>query len=256
MIQLDQHADFSDGKDTAGTVNGSPEGAAVNPLEPGRIDGVFLGSDAAGVNYNFGEIIIPVEIHGNVHLSTREGDCFGENVDHPPIEGALVELYDSQGRLVASTRTDPNGDYWFTNLDPGTYQLREYTPAELHDGGEQIGRIDGAGDTAAAVTGTDETTQTAGRPGYDEVSGIRLKSGQVGRGYDFCEHEPIEIAGFVYHDLDHDGVFDGDETGIDGATVSLYRITTQADGTIVEQVLLGQSGHRRRRSVSLHGTFR
>lgn len=69
IIQLDQHPDYSDGKETAGTVDGILVGAVINPLNPGRIDTIALGSGSTGINYNFGEIIIPVSIKGNVHLT-------------------------------------------------------------------------------------------------------------------------------------------------------------------------------------------
>ncbi|MCA9268016.1 MAG: hypothetical protein KDA41_06075, partial [Planctomycetales bacterium] len=58
VIQLDQHPDYSDGKETAGTVDGAAVGTAINPLEPGRIDAIVLGSGSVGVDYNFGEIIL------------------------------------------------------------------------------------------------------------------------------------------------------------------------------------------------------
>lgn len=43
--------------------------------------------------------------------------------DGVPLEGAVVELYDAAGVLVASTMTDENGDFEFLDVGAGEYSL-------------------------------------------------------------------------------------------------------------------------------------
>ena len=38
-------------------------------------------------------------------------------------------MYDSNGDLIATTTTDVNGDYSFSDLGPGTYTVEEVIPA-------------------------------------------------------------------------------------------------------------------------------
>ncbi len=42
----------------------------------------------------------------------------------PAIDGVTVNLYDDNDNLVATTTTDTNGGYEFTNLDPGDYRVQ------------------------------------------------------------------------------------------------------------------------------------
>jgi serine-aspartate repeat-containing protein C/D/E len=200
IVQPAQPAGYEDGLDAAGTVNGVIRGAAVNPGD--RIDDVVLKTGDDGVEYNFGEFR-PGEIHGRVHLTTPEGDCFGEGIETPPLENVTVRLHDAGGSLVAQTRTDADGEYRFTGLLPGTYTVIEETPAGLIDGGEHVGDLGGE------------------VRGNDTIGGIVITSGQVGRGYDFCEHEPASISGFVYHDQNNNGLRDAGEQPIAGVTVTL-----------------------------------
>jgi len=243
IIQLEQPAGFNDGIDTAGTVDGAPVGAAINPLSPGRIEDVVLVSDAVGVDYNFGELL-PVSIHGNVHISTPDGDCFGDDpAQQTPVEGARVELWNADGtELLATTFTDAAGDYSFTDLRHGTYRVREYTPSDLLDGAEHVGSVAGVG-SVGAVTGSDDTEVAAGQTlGYDEIAGITLLSGQSGVHYDFCEHQPAELSGYVYHDRDDDGLKENGEEGIAGVTMSLI---DSATGSLVATTVTDADGFYR-----------
>ncbi|WP_050769497.1 MSCRAMM family protein [Blastopirellula marina] len=217
-----QPVPYIDGKDAAGTVGGSTRGGAVNPGD--ELNAISLVSGDTGINYNFGEIL-PGSISGKVHLTDRDGNCFSEEAYNSPIEGAIVRLYDSLGNLVAETTTDANGDYSFNGLLPDTYTVVEITPAGLIDGGDHVGTINGVAVGQKTVN--------------DTLSSIIIRSGDQGINYDFCEHLPAQIGGFVYHDRNNDGDMDAGEEGIGGAIVYLYDSsgalvgtqTTAADGT-------------------------
>ncbi|MBI1249078.1 hypothetical protein GC197_14700 [bacterium] len=205
VTEVIQPAAFMDGLDTPGTVNGVTKGSAANPGD--KISTITLKGGQAGINYNFGEIK-PAEISGHVHLTDPDGNCFGEEVNTTPVEGAVINLYDAGGNLIATTTTDANGEYKFSNLMPGTYTIEEITPPGLIDGGDHVGTINGI-----------EVGQNSSN---DHLSDIQLLSGDSGVDYDFCEHLPATLSGYVYHDRNNDGVRDPGEEGIGGVLVQLY----------------------------------
>ena len=222
VVETSQPEGFFDGTDSPGTVNGIPVGVAANPGD--SIENIVLTGGSTGVEYNFGEIL-PAWIHGNVHLSTADGDCFGENEQHTPVPNVTVQLFDASGNFIAETLTDEQGIYRFEGLEPGEYSVVEITPDGLFDGAEHVGDVNGT--TVGAVSGN------------DRISKIVLGPDHHGENYDFCEHLPSSISGFVYHDENNDGVFDNNELPIDGATVVLLdqngvqvaQAVTAADGS-------------------------
>ncbi|MBI2481081.1 MAG: carboxypeptidase regulatory-like domain-containing protein, partial [Planctomycetia bacterium] len=140
VVETTQPSGFYDGLDKAGTVDGSPVGSAVNPGD--QLEGIFLGGGASGVEYNFGELA-PASIRGSVHVTDRDGNCFTPAASDRPLQGVTIRLLDAQNQLVTQTLTNANGDYEFTNLRPGLYSIVEVTPADLIDGEEHLGTIDG-----------------------------------------------------------------------------------------------------------------
>jgi len=193
-----------DGLDVAGTVDGTTVGDAVNPGD--RIGEVDLRWGDHGVNYDFGELRYAL-IQGSVILTTPEGDCYTSGSSQRPLEGVTILLQDENGTTIAQTKTDAQGDYRFDQLLPGTYTVVEITPGGLFDGEDHVGTIEGVhvGDASD----------------NDTIRAIALSSGQAGIDYDFCEHEPACLSGFVYHDENDNGMFDQNEDPIPGASVQL-----------------------------------
>ena len=210
-----------DGRDTAGTVAGSVVGAAKNPGD--RIDEVLLQWGDEGEEYNFGELRTAT-ISGRVQLSDRAGDCFGNNVQHAPVVGAVVQILDENGALVAETTTNANGEYHFGDLTPGNYTLVELTPDGLIDGSAQAGHVNGESRGAVVDRGT--------------IRAITLNSGDSAQQYNFCEHQPAKIGGYVYHDRNNDGARDPEEEPIQGVEVILY----DRDGNIVARTWTDANG--------------
>jgi protocatechuate 3,4-dioxygenase beta subunit len=190
-----------------GTVDGNPTGETVvgDPNVLTEVD--IPHGDTDAVDYDFAEAL-PVSISGNVHESDPNGNCFVIGMEHPPIENVTIELYDADGRLVATTTTDGNGDYSFTGLRPGTYTVQEIQPLGYLQGSQRVGWVDG--------------TTTGHVPEPDVIAAIVLHSAQEGIHYDFCEHPPAQLSGHVYHDSSNDGSFDEGEDPIAGAVVRLF----------------------------------
>src|SRR5439155_6395250 len=109
----------------------------------------------------------------------------------------------------------------------GTYTIVEETPPGLIDGDEHIGTIQGV--PVGVISGD------------DTVSNIALNGGQDGIDYDFCEHLPSSVAGFVYHDANNDGIRESRETPIPGTTVILL----DASGTQIASTTTDSSGFYR-----------
>lgn len=209
-----------DGLDAAGTVDSTTVGNAANPGD--QIRAVDLRWGDHGVDYDFGELRYAV-IQGSVILTTPEGDCYTSSSSQRQLAGVTILLQDETGTTIAQTTTNAQGNYSFDQLMPGTYTVVEITPGDLIDGADHVGTIDG-------VHVGDASTN-------DTIRQIALTSGQAGVDYDFCEHEPACLSGYVYHDENDNGVFESQEDPIPGATVRLLNsaagviATATTDGT-------------------------
>ncbi len=204
VVEPTQPAGYLDGLDTAGTVAGQLRGTASNPGD--ALEEIFLGGGQTGVEYNFGELV-PASIQGRVCLADRFGDCYVSGASRVPVAGATVKLRDASGRLLDETKTDADGVYRFTGLQPGTYAVVELTPDGLIDGEEHLGTVEGRTVGRIAAEGT-----------IDEIT---LASSQQAIDYDFCERLPAQLSGHVYHDRDNDGLRESGEEGLAGVTVKL-----------------------------------
>ncbi len=189
---------YYDGQENVGSEGGSL-------LAPDSIIDIALPAGTDAVDYDFCEIV-PSSISGRVSVDT-DGD--GQyDVNEPLLEGVTIELLDSSGTVVATTTTDSSGRYEFTNLGPGTYTVREAQPAGYFDGADHVGSE--GGELKAP----------------DSITGIKLVSGTAATNYDFLELEPVSLSGYVYEDLDNDGIRDSGESGIGSVTLTLL----DADG--------------------------
>ena len=219
VVEIANPPSYLDGQDASGTVGGEPRGVALND----EVDDIRLRGGDQGIDYNFGELKA-ISIRGRVQLSTCAGDCFGPVEQHAPLAGARVLLQDAQGRLLQETTSDTDGYYEFTGMRPGTYRLVEMTPTDLIDGGSRVGQIHGRDSGRLLPNGT--------------ISDIVVGSGETGDHYDFCEHVPATLAGFVFHDRDDDGLRELGEEGIGNTVLRLL----DSSGREVAQTTADASG--------------
>lgn len=193
-----QPAGWLDGKDAAGKIAGVTVGQADNPGD--KIRNVNLNWGDIGVHYDFGELR-PASIAGRVFVDPNEDYLF--NGSDRPLTGTTVQLLNSQGTVVQTTQTDADGRYRFDNLLPGTYAVRELQPSGYLQGGT----VPGSGGGNASVP--------------DLISAIEIASGAQLVEYNFCELEPVSIAGRVFVDLNNNCLFDGQEQPLAGVKIEL-----------------------------------
>jgi serine-aspartate repeat-containing protein C/D/E len=197
-----QPAGYFQGDVMVGSVGGTKGNDAVTQIT--------LGSNAKGVNYDFCEII-PAKLSGRV-WADPEGDCILGTSD-TRLSNVTIELRDSNGNLVATTKTNSQGEYEFTGLQPGTYSVREIQPAGYFHGGEMVGSAGGI------------------IVGADNIGQINLTSGQNGIHYDFCELLPTEIRGKVWADPEGDCVLGLSDVRLSGVTIELLNSNGQVIAT-------------------------
>ena len=211
-----QPAGYADGLESVGTAGG------VTPQDD-TITTVPLGGGVQASGYDFGELGVN-SLSGYVYLDfdLNAARTTGPGTPDRPIPGALVLLTgtDLAGNpITRSAITDANGFYEFTDLPAGSYLITENQdalpttalPADgVYDGAETVGSVGGslpAGPqgNVIAVTLTGDSAATA----------------QNGVNYNFGELPPADPFGFVFEDLNNNGIREPGEPGIAGVPITL-----------------------------------
>ncbi len=222
-----QPAGFLQGKNSVGTVNGTPRGQLGGE---DRIINITVDGCTSGINYNFGEVP-PASVSGYVYQDIGNGtpgspgynDGVRQN-NEPQIPGVTVVLtgVDSRGNPVTLTTTtggvpgEGAGYYEFKNLRPGTYTITETQPPGFLDGK----------DTPGTPLGSNSLIN-------DVISEVVLPAGFNGQNNNFGElptggvlQTAAVIRGLVYIDTNQNGLLEPAETGrIPGVTIQLFRST-------------------------------
>ena len=115
--------------------------------------------------------------------------------------------------IIGTTTTDANGRYFFGNLKPGVYGVREVQPNGFYQGGQSVG------------SGTGIIV------GPDHIGGVQVKSLVDLVEYNFCELPPGGVSGYVYVDPDGDCNRDPGESPIAGVTIKLLNRTRRGHPT-------------------------
>jgi serine-aspartate repeat-containing protein C/D/E len=140
------------------------------------------------------------------------------------IAGVTVKLLNNQGQEVTSTVTNTNGNYNFTNLNPGDYQVQFVPPTGYTFSSQDQGSNDNLDSDANTSTGKTITTN--------------LVAGENDTSWDAGLYRKACLGDFVWNDANKNGIQDAGEAGISGVTVKLLDIngtqvtttTTNANG--------------------------
>ena len=158
--------------------------------------------------------VVVSSIAGNVYHDANDNGV--KDAGEAPISGVTVTLTgtDDYGNPVNMTATTTGGAYKFDNLAPGNYTVTETHPNTWMDGKDTVG-----------VFGPAPGSGTAGN---DVIGSIALPADTHGTEYNFGELRPLpggqttaSISGYVYHDVNNDGVKDPGEAPIPGVTITL-----------------------------------
>lgn len=143
------------------------------------------------------------------------------------VAGATVRLVNAAGTVIATTTTDANGNYKFSDVAPGTYSVQVVPPA----GSGLVFTTQNAGSDDNADSDVDASGATAT---------FTVASGQNRTDIDAGLKDPgtAAIGDTVWIDADKDGVLDGGEAGAAGVEVKLLN----ASGTVIATTTTDANG--------------
>ena len=123
--------------------------------------------------------------------------------------GVTVKLYNCGDTLKATTVTNANGTYLFSNLITGSYYVQFTLPSGYAFSGKNLGTNSAIDSDVDPVTG--KTTCFTVNPGVNDLTrdaGIHIIKGSIGD--------------LVWKDLNQNGIQDAGEPGLANVTVRLY----------------------------------
>ena len=170
-----------------------------------------------GNNSSSASITVKHRLSGKVYYDANESSSFDNGED--PFKDITVELIGADGSVVATTKTDADGNYSFTGLDAGTYTVK----------------VTKAGDIA-------ELTQTEDPDGTkDNASGaITLNADNpVRENVNFGYIKKHAISGTVYLDQNRDKTKNTGDIDLSGVTVKLL----DKDGNVVGTTTTDKDGN-------------
>ena len=130
--------EYFDGGERIGTAGGTKYDVAE---QFSIFTGINIASGFNAINYDFCEKP-PASISGRVHAE-QPARTATSTIRSCCSKACAIDLLDADGNVVATTLTNAAGEYEFTGLRKGIYQVREHQPTEYYDGGERIGSAGG-----------------------------------------------------------------------------------------------------------------
>ena len=213
--RTDDDVDSSADNDPDNDSGGTPGSEEDNHIDDDGVDSDGDGitdeddSDPATVN-----IVTPNNSLGDYVWFDSNGDGI-QGDDEAPAEGIIVNLYDDQGNLIATTTTDVDGFYQFTGLPDGVYQVEFVAPAGYGFTDADQGSDDGA-DSDANPFGRSPLIDLDSAGESDEgINDPTVDAGLV--------HQQ-GLGGVVWFDTNGDGIQDADEVVVPGVLVELLDV--------------------------------
>ena len=205
----DTLADFYDSKLVGTGLNLPPD----DNMPPATVNEEAQTAGAVALN------LMPNSIAGTVYVDNNLNNV--QDTGEPGLSGVSVTLYELNGSSYTSTGettlTDANGNYAFTGLTPGTYEVVKTSPSGYFDVGASAGNVGGQSIGTTVLS-------------PDILSNINLGFDENTVQNNFGEAKPAQLSGYVYYDANDNGVMDTGEKGIAGVSVTLLDSSGNAVG--------------------------
>lgn len=164
----------------------------------------------------------PVDLGGLVWLDANANGLRDEGEARAPgIPAQLFGKLEGQSDFaqIEETATDEQGNYGFSDLQPGDYYVQFRLPEELAFTYPDVGDDDEVDSEADNLTGQTKPVSFAAEPQLSQDAGL------------LPIPDLVHIGGWVWEDWNDNGVQDGDENSLPGVPLSLLDIS--AGGTDV-----------------------
>ncbi|MCK5738887.1 hypothetical protein KAH55_06885, partial [bacterium] len=180
-----------------------------------------------------------------------DGNYDGVQNDAGVVSGVSISLTGTNnvGESVNHSTSASSGNYEFTGLAPGNYNLSFSLPA---------------GQLFTTQNQGSDATDSDVNPSTGEITNISLASGTVDNSQDVGYVESATVEGVYWHDTDADGIRENGETAIVGSTVRLRRTsdnseagttTTAGDGSYIFTDVFPGDYYLEFVAVSANGAF-
>ena len=153
---------------------------------------------------NFSVLPRPVSLISGTVWADLNGDGLIDE-DENGLSGLTINLNDGAGTTLEMTSTDETGAYSFGDLSDGLYIV-----------------------SAAAVDGW--------LPSTEPVTAIQVEAGiDYAANFGYLPEPPASVAGVVWADLNGDGLFDEDESGLPNVEIALAETDSQSITTTTDE---------------------
>jgi hypothetical protein len=173
---------------------------------------------------------VPCPCPGKASIGDRVWeDLNGNGIQDPGEPGVpevTVRLLDCAGNVIATTSTDENGYYQFTDLTPGNYNIQVVAP-----GGYVFTKQD---------QGVNDAVDSDADPATGMMACTTLDAGENDMTWDAGLYRPATIGNLVWIDRNGNGIQDPHEVGVSfGVLVHLV----DCEGNILASTISDENGH-------------